>query len=243
MINFLQTLKDWQNTAVVIAYDDSDGWYDHQMGPIVNQSATAMDALLGAGSCGNADTALPGVNTSHAQGRCGYGPRLPLMVISPYAKKNFVDHTVTDQSSILRFIEDNWLAGQRIAGSFVPARAGRVDQYVRLRSDGPRTGQVGAEHEHRRTSVSVGLVAGLDGQGAGDFSRTLLSFAGCTKLRMRWVNDFAAQVFGTSRTVGSRVDAGENGTGCDCSFATGGARSAKPDAVGGCASTARGAAQ
>lgn len=31
---------------------------------------------------------------------------------------NFVDHTVTDQSSIIRFIEDNWLAGQRIPGSF-----------------------------------------------------------------------------------------------------------------------------
>ena len=39
-------------------------------------------------------------------------------MISPYAKQNFVDHTVTDQSSILRFIEDNWLGGQRITGSF-----------------------------------------------------------------------------------------------------------------------------
>jgi phospholipase C len=54
----------------------------------------------------------------HAQGRCGYGPRLPLLVISPWARRNFVDHTVTDQSSILRFIEDNWLGGQRIDGSF-----------------------------------------------------------------------------------------------------------------------------
>ena len=123
VINFLQAQKDWKNTAVVIAYDDSDGWYDHQMGPIANQSATTADALLGAGSCGDADTALAGVNAAHAQGRCGYGPRLPLLVISPYAKKNFVDHTVTDQSSILRFIEDNWLGGQRIAGSF-DSRAG-----------------------------------------------------------------------------------------------------------------------
>jgi phospholipase C len=55
---------------------------------------------------------------AHAQGRCGYGPRLPLLVISPYSKKNYVDHTVTDQSSILRFIEDNWLDSQRIPGSF-----------------------------------------------------------------------------------------------------------------------------
>jgi phospholipase C len=123
VINFLQAQKDWKDTAVVIAYDDSDGWYDHQMGPIVNQSATAQDALLGPGSCGDPDTALPGVNAAHAQGRCGYGPRLPLLVISPYAKQNFVDHTVTDQSSILRFIEDNWLGSQRIAGSF-DSRAG-----------------------------------------------------------------------------------------------------------------------
>ena len=119
VINFLQQQPDWKSTAVIISYDDSDGWYDHQMGPIVNQSATAMDALNASGQCGaSANTALTGVSGAHAQGRCGYGPRLPLLVISPYAKKNFVDHTVTDQSSILRFIEDNWLGGQRIDGSF-----------------------------------------------------------------------------------------------------------------------------
>jgi phospholipase C len=65
--------------------------------------------------------ALPGVDpgNAHAQGRCGFGPRLPFLAISPFAKKNFVDHTVTDQSSVIRFIEDNWLQGQRIGqGSF-----------------------------------------------------------------------------------------------------------------------------
>ncbi len=122
VLNFLQKQPDWKNTAVVIAYDDSDGWYDHQIGPIVNQSASAADALLGT-SCGNGGTAMPGVSASHAQGRCGYGPRLPLLVISPYARHNFVDHSVTDQTSILRFIEDNWLGGERIQGSF-DSRAG-----------------------------------------------------------------------------------------------------------------------
>ena len=40
-------------------------------------------------------------------------------MISPWAKQNFVDHTVTDQTSIIHFIEDNWLGGQRIGqGSF-----------------------------------------------------------------------------------------------------------------------------
>jgi phospholipase C len=119
LINFLQQRPEWKSTAVVIAYDDSDGWYDHQIGPIVNQSETAADALTAPGECGSAaNTALAGTSAEHAQGRCGYGPRLPLLVVSPWAKGNFVDHTVTDQSSILRFIEDNWLGGQRITGSF-----------------------------------------------------------------------------------------------------------------------------
>jgi phospholipase C len=119
-INFLQKQRDWESTAVVIAYDDSDGWYDHAL-QIVNESATDADALSGTGLCGSGVGALPGINpaTQHAQGRCGYGPRLPLLVISPWARRNFVDHTVTDQSSILRFVEDNWLAAERVgAGSF-----------------------------------------------------------------------------------------------------------------------------
>jgi phospholipase C len=129
VLNYLQTNSNaWGSTAVVIAWDDSDGWYDHQMPPIVNQSATAADALTGVGLCGSGTNALPGATATavHAQGRCGYGPRLPFMVISPYAKANFVDHSITDQSSVTRFIEDNWLNGQRIQGSF-DAIAGSID--------------------------------------------------------------------------------------------------------------------
>src|SRR6266849_1605591 len=119
-INFLQHSPEWKETAVVIAWDDSDGWYDHQMSPIVNTSATPADALTGSGLCGDGTTSLPDADPGnlHAQGRCGFGPRLPLLVVSPFARKNFVDHLTTDQSSILRFIEDNWLGGERIQGSF-----------------------------------------------------------------------------------------------------------------------------
>ena len=128
VINFLQQQRDWDSTAVFINYDDSDGWYDHQLGQIVNQSTTAADALTGPGACGNGtDSALAGPSALHAQGRCGYGPRIPLMVISPFAKQNFVDHTLTDQSSIIRFIEDNWLGGQRIGNGSFDAVAGSVN--------------------------------------------------------------------------------------------------------------------
>lgn len=114
-INRLEKTADWRSTAVIIAYDDSDGWYDHQMAPIVNQSNDpAVDALVGGTSCGT--------KTSQQLGgyldRCGYGPRLPLLVVSPFAKTNFVDHSLTDQSSVLRFIEDNWKTGRVGNGSF-----------------------------------------------------------------------------------------------------------------------------
>jgi phospholipase C len=128
VINFLQNSPYWNNTAVVIAYDDSDGWYDHQMPPIVNQSSSPADAP---GFCGDGTTALAGVNgVTHAQGRCGYGPRLPMMVISPWSKSNFVDHTVTDQTSILRFVEDNWLSGQRIGSGSFDALANSIDSMM-----------------------------------------------------------------------------------------------------------------
>jgi phospholipase C len=103
-INAIMANKYWKDTAIVIAYDDSDGWYDHQMDPLVNQSQSSTDdALTGPGLCGS-NTTL-GAAT---QGRCGYGPRTPLLVISPYAKQNYVDHQITDQSSIVQFMETNW---------------------------------------------------------------------------------------------------------------------------------------
>ena len=110
-LNRLQKTKAWQHTAVIIAYDDSDGWYDHVMPPIVKQSSdSAHDALLNT-SCG-------ALAKGEHQNRCGYGPRLPLLVVSPWAKRNFVDHSVTDQTSILRFVEDNWGLGRISDDSF-----------------------------------------------------------------------------------------------------------------------------
>jgi phospholipase C len=38
----------------------------------------------------------------------GDGPRIPLVVVSPYVKKGYVDHTYHDHSSVLKFIERNW---------------------------------------------------------------------------------------------------------------------------------------
>ena len=116
-INALESLPEWQDIAVIITYDDSDGWYDHVMPPIMSRSSTSADDLTG-GACG---TQPDGAYS----GRCGYGPRLPLLVVSHWARINFVDHTLTDQSSVLRFIEDNWNLG-RIGDQSFDAIAGSL---------------------------------------------------------------------------------------------------------------------
>jgi phospholipase C len=152
LLNKLQEQTDlWKSTAVVILYDDSDGWYDHQMGPIVNQSATTADALTGSNACGTASNSLPGIDSTnkHAMGRCGYGMRQPLIVISPWALENFVDHSLTDQTSVIHFIEDNWLMGQRIGQGSFDGIANSISQmfnFKSIRTDGtlildPSTGE------------------------------------------------------------------------------------------------------
>jgi phospholipase C len=151
VINALQRSPLWRETAVIINYDDSDGWYDHVLGPVVNTSTNlgstdptnpniggdnndtnandsliptlplststtpvTPDSITTSGVCGPAP-----VNAPPGAGRCGYGPRLPFIVISPWAKRNFVDHTVTDQTSSLRFIQANWDLGS-IDGTTLP---------------------------------------------------------------------------------------------------------------------------
>jgi phospholipase C len=134
VINALQKSPFWESTAVIITYDDSDGWYDHQMPPIVNPSYEPLvDVLNAPGNCTTGpaqqlhddrvtDRVHPmlGVNGKPVNGRCGFGTRIPLLVISPWAKMNYIDHTLLDQSSVTRFIEDNFLNAQRIqpGGSF-----------------------------------------------------------------------------------------------------------------------------
>jgi phospholipase C len=114
VVNALQRSAEWAETAVLIQCDDSDGWYDHVTGPIMNASANkagqdddavnandslipvlplsasatpaAPDSIPTSGVCGT-----PGAGAIAA--RRGYGPRLPFLVVSPWAKTNFVDHT------------------------------------------------------------------------------------------------------------------------------------------------------
>ncbi|MGC9961464.1 MAG: alkaline phosphatase family protein [Acidimicrobiales bacterium] len=107
-INHLESLRTWSSTAIVVTWDDSDGWYDHVLGPIVTGSETSLDTLTGAGSCGSSAIVPTSSTAASEEGRCGVGPRLPFLVISPFARANYVDNTLIDQSSVVSFIEYNW---------------------------------------------------------------------------------------------------------------------------------------
>ena len=65
-------------TAVFINYDDSDGWYDHAYPGVQNPSNTVADV----------DCTGKGQPLADQQGRCGFGPRLPLLLVSPFSKVN-----------------------------------------------------------------------------------------------------------------------------------------------------------
>jgi phospholipase C len=126
VVNFLQQQPEWERTAVIVTWDDSDGWYDHAyVKPTSASFDPIADQLNGSGMCGTGQQPL-GVNGGPVNGRCGPGTRIPFLVISPWTKPNYVSHTQISQASIVRFIEDNWLDGSRIGGGSFDATAGDI---------------------------------------------------------------------------------------------------------------------
>ncbi|MEU1621294.1 alkaline phosphatase family protein [Streptomyces sp. NPDC005722] len=131
-INAIQQSPQWGSTAVVVAYDDSDGWYDHTFAKPRNGSTDTSAGSNGKATDGPACQAGPKASGGYAD-RCGPGTRQPLLVVSPYSKVNKVDHTLTDQASVLRFIEDNW-------------RTGRIGDHSFDATAGPLTGMFDFRH-------------------------------------------------------------------------------------------------
>ena len=123
-INAIQSSPQWKSTAIVVAYDDSDGWYDHAFVAPRNGSTDTSVGSNGKATDSPACQKGPKAAGGYAD-RCGPGTRQPLLVISPYSKVNKVDHTLTDQASITRFIEDNWHTG-RVGDASFDAKAGSL---------------------------------------------------------------------------------------------------------------------
>ena len=91
IINDVMESKYWNSTAIVLLWDDYGGWFDVVPPPNTSQTVSFS---------GN------GVSVQNAP--VGLGPRIAALIISPYAKPGFVDHTVYDFQSTLKFIEWNW---------------------------------------------------------------------------------------------------------------------------------------
>jgi phospholipase C len=128
LLNFLQGLPEWESTAVIFTYDDSDGQYDHVAPAITSPSFSSQDAtngVAGSKACGTG-TAPAGLSGMPVNGRCGPGFRIPFLVISPFAKKNFVSHTKITQASVTQFIEDNWLNSERLGSGSFDATTGSI---------------------------------------------------------------------------------------------------------------------
>ncbi|MFD0693439.1 alkaline phosphatase family protein [Paenibacillus sp. GCM10027628] len=80
-INAIMNSPYWKDTAIIVTYDEDGGFYDHVAPPTAVKTA---DALV------------------------GDGPRVPALVISPYAKQNYVSHVQYDHTSILKFLEKTY---------------------------------------------------------------------------------------------------------------------------------------
>ena len=101
LINTLMKSSSWKDSAMIFTYDEAGGFYDHvapQPAAVPDQFAYPID-LQATDECDGANA---------TSGICSFGMtgfRIPMIVISPFAKKNYVSHTVYDSTAILALIE------------------------------------------------------------------------------------------------------------------------------------------
>jgi len=98
LVNALMQSQYWKDSAFILTYDENGGIYDH----VPPQPAVSPDGIKPV-------DLMPGDICSTTTGpTCDFiytGYRIPLIVISPYAKKHYVSHTVADATAILKLIE------------------------------------------------------------------------------------------------------------------------------------------
>ena len=106
LINTIMASPFWKETAIFLQWDESNGSYDHVPPPLVRSSDEFADP--------KGEIARRGEKAGIKEFplRAGYGPRIPFLLISPWAKENYISHCITDQTSIIKFIEDNWQLGK-----------------------------------------------------------------------------------------------------------------------------------
>lgn len=86
----------------------------------------------------------------------GYGLRVPAMVISPYAKKGFIDHQTLSHDAYVKFIENDFLGGQRLD----PKTDGRPDPRPDVRENNPQLGDLAKDFNFDQAPRSPIVLAG-----------------------------------------------------------------------------------
>jgi phospholipase C len=98
LINGLMTSSSWKDSVFILTYDEFGGLYDHvSPQPAVSPDGIKPVDLIQGDPC----TVTTGPTCDFVY--TGY--RVPLIVVSPYTKKNYVSHSVADTTAILKFIE------------------------------------------------------------------------------------------------------------------------------------------
>jgi phospholipase C len=103
LINALMSSPSWTDTAMIFTYDEWGGFYDH----VPPQPATAPGDYLSPFDLVPNDI-CDKTGQTLGVGTCDFawtGYRVPLIVVSPYTKKNFVSHTVRDTTAVLSMVE------------------------------------------------------------------------------------------------------------------------------------------
>jgi len=95
----------WSKTAVFITYDENDGFFDHVVPPYAPH--TNQD---GASTIDTVNEYYPG-DTNRVAGPYGLGPRVPMIIVSPWTRGGWSCSQVFDHTSLIRFIEQRF-AGQ-----------------------------------------------------------------------------------------------------------------------------------
>jgi phospholipase C len=105
----------WSKTAVFITYDENDGFFDHIAPPFASSSGTT-----GLSTVSTENEYFAG-NANNAAGPYGLGPRVPMIVVSPWTKGGWVCSEVFDHTSIIRFIEKRFQHHANVAEANITA--------------------------------------------------------------------------------------------------------------------------
>ncbi len=101
LVNRVKSSPYWKDTAIIVAFDETGGWWDH-VAPkdLGGHFATWINGQPNLTGCQYPGDGLP-------CGEAGLGPRMPVLVVSPFAKKGYVDHTLMDTASLAKWVEWN----------------------------------------------------------------------------------------------------------------------------------------